>query len=63
MKATAQAPKVSDMKMGAVIVNQYGDFKVTGIKAFDGEAYWEVSNDRGCKVVFEHSLQFYTLKA
>ena len=63
MNATAQAPKVSDMKIGAIIVNQYGEFKVTGIDAFEGEAFWEVSNDRGGCVVFQHSLKFYTLKA
>ena len=62
MNTTAQAPKVSDMKMGTVIVNQYGEFKVTGTATHDGETWWEVSNGRGCTVVGEHSLQFYTLK-
>ena len=63
MNTAAQAPKVSDMKKGTIIVNQYGEFRVTATTTYNGTTWWDISGDRGCGTVGEHDLKFYTLKA
>ena len=62
MNATAQAPKVSDMKIGTVIIDRYGEHKVTGVTTYDGETWWDLQSAHGATTVGQYGLRFYTLK-
>ncbi len=54
-----KTPTANDMKLGTVIVNKYGEWTVTKVQPYG----WEITKrGTGTTVVFENSLEFYTLK-
>jgi hypothetical protein len=55
-----KTPTTTDMKVGAVIANQHGEWTVVKVQPYG----WEVrkSGRRDEVVVFEDQLKFYTLK-
>jgi len=49
-------PDATNLKVGTILQDKYGEWTITNITTHDGETWYDVDNDRGSKVVYPSQI-------
>jgi len=55
-REVADQPDATNLKVGTILQDKYGEWTITNITTHDGEIWYDVDNDRGSKVVYPSQI-------